>query len=207
MSLAPRRVPAASPLAAASAKAIPSLQIHLAKSQSPEYDRHWRALAGQSRSLCSGNRLQTLPAALCAPAPPARAEAVLEPCCWCGAWGVTSPLLPEGSPCTLARAGWAHAVATRLDRDAGVCGGEGPRGCGPCAAATCDAAAAPLGGRSRHPQASGLCGEGNRRGSSFERRGEAATISAPYLPRCLAQLSMDPNVIRFKFFRFRLWPP
>lgn len=46
-------------------------------------------------------------------------------------------------------------------------------------------------------------------GSVFERRGEAATISAPYLPPYLVhfKLSVDPNVIWFKFFRSRLWPP
>ena len=51
--------------------------------------------------------------------------------------------------------------------------------------------------------------KGNAGGAVFERREEAATISAPYLPPYLAhfKLSMDPNVIWFKFFRFRLWPP
>jgi len=187
-SLAPKLVPTAFPLAAASANAIPSLQIHLAKSQSPDYDRHRRALTGQSLSPRSGSRLQTLPAVLCASAPAARAGAGLL------AWGSRGrvPPLADGSSGTSARAGWG------LRRRGSWRLWSPWNSCSWCWAAEADV-----------PERQGSAVKGIAAGAAFERRGKASALSAPYLPPYLAyfRLSTDPNVIWFKFLRFRLWPP
>lgn len=92
---------------------------------------------------------------------------------------------------------------------AGVCVGEGPRGCGPHGALLVMPRWLLRVAEEDVPKRQTSVVKRIAGGAVFERRAEAATISAPYLPPYLAdfKLSMDPNVIWFKFFRFRLWPP
>lgn len=84
---------------------------------------------------------------------------------------------------------------------AGVCAGEGPHGCGSHGAAACDAVVAFWQLKLISPSV--------RPGQEEQILRKAASSSHPYLPHHLTcfKLSSDPNIIWFKFFRFRLWPP
>lgn len=125
-------------------------------SQSPEYDRHGEL--SQAKPL---PRLQeSAPDVSCCYLSlnsGSTGRTMLELCCWCGACGVTSLWLPEGSS--------VHCwVVPRCSRRAGLQVLGSVHGCDSHGAAICDSVVAPLVAEADVPQCQAWAG-----GADFER--------------------------------------